>query len=405
MFYSRDVTRRRAPVTLRATASPPIDPSALQAVLAPLPESRALPADAYVSDEVFLWEMEHFFERSWVCVGRARDLAESGHRAAYRVGSEGILLVRDEAGDLHGFFNVCRHRGHELLEAGSSATGRVIKCPYHAWVYGLDGKLRGAPRFGHLPESDPVHEGLVPARVADWRGWAFVNASGDATDFAGHVGNLDQFVRGHEPERLVAGAGHEYIVQANWKIIVENYHECYHCSSIHPELCRVTPIDSGVNLEPTGLWVGGSMDLKAHAETMSFSGQGSGAPLRGLDDEQRRKVYYLGLFPNMLISPHPDYVMTHVIEPLAPDRSRIECQWLFAPEVAERPGFDPSYAVEFWDTTNQQDWQACESVQRGVSSRGYRPGPLALQEDEVHQFQTMVARGYLEGAPALPSTD
>ena len=144
------------------------------------------------------------------------------------------------------------------------------------------------------------------------------------------------------------------------------------------------------------------MELMDHAETMSLSGESRGVPLRGLDDRQRREVIYAQLFPNMLVSAHPDYVMTHRLEPLAPGRTRVTCQWLFPPEAFAVEGFDPSYAVEFWDLTNRQDWQACESVQRGVASRGYRQGPLAIEEDNVHQFQTMVAGGYLQGGPARP---
>jgi Rieske 2Fe-2S family protein len=384
------------------TYTPPIEPASLAAALVPLGQSRTLPAEAYTASEVLAWEREHFFEGSWVCAGRSTALGAPGDQTAVRVGSEGILLVRDDGGRLHGFFNVCRHRGHELLARGAVASERVIKCPYHAWVYGLDGALRTAPRFSNLPDSDPVFTGLVPARVAEWRGWIFVNASGEAPDLASHVGNLNELIAPYAPERLIAAATHEYEVAANWKVIVENYHECYHCPQIHPELCRVTPPTSGDSFETTGLWVGGSMDLKEHAETMSISGQSGGQPITGLSPDQLRQVYYFGLFPNLLISPHPDYVMTHRIEPLAADLSRIECQWLFPREVSERPGFDASYAVEFWDITNRQDWRACESVQRGVSSRGYRPGPLALEEDNVHQFLTMVAGGYLDGAPACP---
>jgi Rieske 2Fe-2S family protein len=120
-------------------------------------------------------------------------------------------------------------------------------------------------------------------------------------------------------------------------------------------------------------------------------------PLRGVSAAQRRHVLYYGLFPNSLLSFHPDYVLTHRLEPLAPNRTRIECQWLFPSEALERPGFNPNYAVEFWDVTNQQDWHAVESVQRGITSRGYRPGTLTGQEDGVYQFVTRVARGYLEG--------
>jgi Rieske 2Fe-2S family protein len=117
--------------------------------------------------------------------------------------------------------------------------------------------------------------------------------------------------------------------------------------------------------------------------------------LRGLDAKALRTVIYLNVFPNILVSLHPDYVMVHRLTPLAADLTRIECTWAFAPEALEQPGFDPSYAVDFWDITNQQDWQACESVQRGLSSPHAQPGPLSPEEDAVYQFVTMVGRGYL----------
>ena len=373
----------------------PIDPVAARRAMAPFGTSRTLPREAYVSDDVLEWERRNFFERSWICVGRVQDTAAAGTQRAVRVGSEGVLLVRDPSGALRAFFNVCRHRGHELLEPGACTTARVIRCPYHAWVYGLDGSLKGAPRFNEVPDFDPAEYGLVPVPVAEWHGWALVNASGDAPAFEAHVGNLGSIVAPYEPERLVAMARHDYVVQANWKIVVENYHECYHCPSIHPELCQVSPPDSGINLAPAGAWAGGTMDLHPEAETMSMTGESFGVPMRRLDARQRRQVLYFGLFPNLLISLHPDYVMTHRIEPVAPGRSHIECEWLFAPEAPERDDFSPSYASDFWDVVNRQDWSACESVQRGAASRGYRPGPLSPREDAVHRFIAMVAAGYL----------
>jgi Rieske 2Fe-2S family protein len=385
------------------STSPPIDPASLRPVLEPLGQARTLPAAAYISDEVLAWEWNRFFEGSWVCVGRSSVLSRSGDQTAVRIGSEGILLVRDGNGILQGFFNACRHRGHELLECGATANRKAIRCPYHAWVYGLDGTLRAAPRFKHLSSADPVWDGLVPAPVVEWLGWAFVNASGDAVPFEEHVGNLTGLMEPYRPERLVPWATHEYEVWANWKVIVENYHECYHCTNIHPELCQVTPPTSGESYEPTGFWVGGSMELMPHAETMSLSGESKGVRISGLDERRTRQVFYFGLFPSLLISPHPDYVMTHRLQPQAPGLTRIECQWLFPPEAAEKAGFDPSYAVEFWDVTNKQDWRACESVQRGAESRGYRQGPLAVEEDNVHQFQAMVAGGYLSGGPVRPA--
>ncbi len=383
----------------------PIEPSRLEPVLGPSPgASRTLPAEAYLSPEVLSWEQDRFFEGSWTCVGRADDLDAPGDQKAVRIGQEGILLVRDRGGDIRGFYNVCRHRGHELLEPGTSRNLRAIKCPYHAWVYSLEGALSGAPRFGDAPGFDKADYPLVEVRVAEWHGWIFVDASGEAPSFTDHVGNLEGFVAAWEPERLFAADRHEYLVRANWKGITENYHECYHCPSIHPALCKVTPTDSGESITATGCWVGGSMELEDHAETMSLSGASRGVPIRGLDATQRREVYYFGLFPNLLISLHPDYVMTHRLEPLGPGETRVECTWLFPPEAWDREGFDAAYAVEFWDLTNREDWSACESVQRGLTSRGQRQGPFAGDEEEVRAFMAMVARGYLEGRIAAPAS-
>jgi glycine betaine catabolism A len=384
-------------------AQSPIDPTLLRPVLAPtLGHSRTLPADAYTSQGVFDWEVEHFFEAGWVCVGRADELAQPGDQKAFRIGREGILVVRDQDGNLNGFYNTCRHRGHELLEPGTARNLRAIKCPYHAWVYQLDGSLGAAPRFGDLDGFDKAEYPLIAARIHEWHGWIFVNVDGSAPEFAAYVGNLSELVPAWEPERLFVAATHEYVIEANWKTITENYHECYHCPSIHPELCVVTPPDSGENYPHDGLWVGGSMVLKDFAETMSLTGESAGVPIRGLNGKQLREVYYFGLFPNLLLSLHPDYIMTHRFEPLGPGRSKVECQWLFPPEAKDHPGFTPDYASEFWDITNKEDWLACESVYRGLRSDGFRQGPFAWSEDEVHIFMAMIAQGYLDGHASKP---
>jgi Rieske 2Fe-2S family protein len=367
-----------------------------------------LPAPAYIDEAVLGWERRAVFAGGWVCVGRSADIAEPRSRRAVRLGShpnhDAVLLVRGEDGVLRGFYNTCRHRAHELLPCGSSARDRFIACQYHNWVYDLDGRLHKVP--GPHRASVPTERfGLVAVAVAEWHGFVFVNADGDAPPIREYLDGLDARLEPYRLDRLVVTTAHEYEVAANWKLAVENYHECYHCTSLHPQLCLVSPPDSGTMYASTGLWIGGNMTLVDGAQTMSLTGRSGGMPMPGLAGDQLREVIYLQLVPNLLLSVHPDYVMTHVLEPLDAGRTRITCQWLFPPDVAGAEGFDPAYAVDFWDITNRQDWAACESVQRGIGSggRGYRPGPLS-PEDESGVFQSVavMARAYLNGR--LPAT-
>jgi Rieske 2Fe-2S family protein len=364
----------------------------------PFGESRMLPRAAYVDPAVFAWEQRHFFGGGWLCVGRSDQLPSPGDQRAEDVGAGSVLLVRGDDGTLRAFANTCRHRGHELLPCGQTANAKAIVCPYHSWAYSLRGGLRAAAAFRHQPGFDDADWGLAELPVTEWHGLVFVDGSGTSAPLAEGLGTLEDIVAPYEPERLVVAGRHEYETSANWKILTENYHECYHCPAIHPELCRVSPPKSGENYDSPGTWVGGWMELRDGMDTMSLDGASGGVPLRGLDAGGLRSVVYVNLFPNVLVSLHPDYVMVHRLLPLAADRTRIECTWAFAPEALDRPGFDPGYAVDFWDITNRQDWAACESVQRGLSSPRAMPGPLSPEEDAVYQFVSMVARSY-QGQP------
>jgi Rieske 2Fe-2S family protein len=372
----------------------PLDPAALAQSLRPFGESRMLPRAAYVDPAVFAWERRHMFGGGWMCVGHSGQVASPGDMRAEAVGAGSVLLTRAEDGVLHAFANSCRHRGHELLPCGASTQQKVIICPYHSWTYGLNGSLRAAAGFKKRPGFVAGEWGLVELPVSEWHGLIFVDGSGTAAPLADSLGALEDIVAPYEMERLVVAGQHDYDAAANWKILTENYHECYHCPVIHPELCKVSPPRSGENYSAPGTWVGGWMDLRDGMETMSLDGASHGAPLRKLDEKGLRTVIYVNIFPNLLVSLHPDYVMVHRLVPQAADRTLIECTWWFAPEAVQRPGFDPGYATEFWDITNWQDWHACESVQRGLSSPHAVPGPLSAEEDAVYQFVAMVARGY-----------
>lgn len=382
----------------------PLPAREIELSLAPFGRSRMLPRAAYTDDAVFQWERNNFFRGGWVCAGRADALLPAhATQAAVEIAGAGVLLTRDAQGRLRAFANICRHRGHELLACGATATKSLVLCPYHAWSYALDGSLRGARGVDTAAQSCGKGDlDLIPMGAAEWGGWIFVNASGGRHDFDGVTGDLTEHVKNWECDRLQAAVTHTYELNANWKIAIENYLECYHCPMIHQALCKVSDPKSGGGLSPKrGLYAGGWMELAPPIETMSFDGRSAGVPFRGLTGAQRQQVHYVALFPGLLISLHPDYVMTHRLFPRSATSTGIECQWLFAPESLARPGFSAAYAVDFWDHTNREDWGAVESVQRGLASERFVPGILAEEEYTVYDFVHLVASAYL-GRPRLP---
>src|SRR5215207_983716 len=333
----------------------PLDLHAIASTDRPLDEARMLPAVAYLDPAVLAWERRHLLGATWVCAGRA-DAVGPGQLLALGLSGSSVVVCRDGTGVLHVVANVCRHRGHELLPVGRRAERAILQCPYHAWSYELDGRLRSAPRLGVRP-AGVGDLGLVPIRHAEWGGWLFLDLGGDAPPLAHHVGDLAEVLAPWDTATLVAAATHHYTVDANWKLVMENYHECLHCPLIHPELCRVSPPTSGSNFAGrSGAWIGGTMELASGASTMSLTGEASGPMLPGLDAAGRRQVLYVGLGWDLLISAHPDYVLTHRLVALEPGRTAVECEWLFPRDAAAGSHLDPSYAVNFWDLTNRQDW-------------------------------------------------
>jgi glycine betaine catabolism A len=364
---------------------------------------RMLPAAAYTSPAVLAWEQRRLFAGSWTCLGRVADLfatSSTGRPVTQRavaVGDVAALLVRDGS-RVRMFANTCRHRGHELLATGESSQRRSIVCPYHAWGYDLDGSLRAAKGFRDAVGFAAEDYGLVELSAEVWEGWVFGHAlhsaaSEEVPSFGDHLGDVAGIIAPYACGGLVVADRHTYEVAANWKVIAENYHECYHCPLIHPELCAVSPPDSGDNYDLPGAWVGGSMDLREGMATMSMTGELAATPLPGVDPA---RVEYLHVLPNLLVSAHPDYVMTHRMVPLAPGRTWIECSWLVAP-AADGSAPTARGAVDFWDVTNRQDWAACESVQRGLTSPHFTPGPFAPNEDAVAQLVAAIAGAYDRG--------
>ncbi|MFN2431448.1 MAG: aromatic ring-hydroxylating dioxygenase subunit alpha, partial [Gemmatimonadota bacterium] len=342
--------------------------------------ARTLPGRYYTSPEVFAEESECIFRRSWLCVSRASELPKPRSYFLASVAGESVIVLRDDAGISRAFYNVCRHRGTRLCEEESGELGHSIQCPYHAWTYGLDGRLIGAP---HMDGVEGFHRRDYPLHAAaleSWEGFLFLNLSFDpellSESFAPLAERFRRFgLSGLRPWRRI-----EYDVSANWKLLFQNYSECLHCPVIHPGLVKRTPWRSGENDLVEGPYLGGFMTLAPDSESMTASGHACGPPVAELPEEDLRRVYYYSIFPNLLVSLHPDFVMFHMLWPVAPARTRVVCDWLFHPGAFESPEWNPEDAVEFWDVTNREDWRICELSQAGISSRAYAPGPYSPRE-------------------------
>jgi Rieske 2Fe-2S family protein len=357
-----------------------------------------LPGSDYHAPGVFAFEQDAVFARSWMCVGRAEQLAEPGDYLTADVAGESPIVLRGADGVLRAFANACRHRGTMLLE-GSGSVRSVIKCPYHAWTYALDGRLAGSPNVGADDGIDRDLVSLWPIRLEEWEGFVFLNLDGQAPPL-GHVvatqpdspTELARYAVGD----LRVGARREYDVRANWKIVVENYHECLHCPTVHPELVKIVPLYRSGEVEEEGQLLGNSM---GHGLT-SFTATGlSTLPtLPGLDEVDEHTFYGVYLFPNLILNYHSETVNAVTIVPVASDRTRVVSEFLFRPETISAEGFDPSEVVDFRDLVAHQDWRVCELAQRGVSSRFYTAGMYPRQEKWIAAFN----RRYLDARGPLP---
>jgi len=348
--------------------------------------AKTLEARWYRSPEVFSAERERIFARDWVCAARVEDVQRPGDFVLADVAGESLVVTRGNDDRIRAFFNVCRHRGTQLCSEPSGRFRGSILCPYHAWTYALDGTLLTARTMADVPDFSRSDYPLHAAAVAVLHGFVFVTLHADPEPFVLTHAALAQRFGAWRLGELRTARTIAYEVACNWKLIFQNYSECYHCPLIHPQLDRLSPSDSGRNDLIDGPFLGGFSELRRHGASLTTTGATTRPPIRGLPEGDRDRVYYYAIFPSLLLSLHPDYAMVHFVRPLAHDRTAIVCAWLFEPETIASPGFDPSDAVDFWDLTNRQDWQVSELTQRGVSSRAYTPGPYANAEGLLAAF-------------------
>ena len=354
-----------------------------------------LPGHYYTDPEVFAREQSRIFETMWFCAVRASDLPNPGSFRSVQVGRESVLVVRGRDGGLRAFLNICRHRGAKLCTEESGEVKRSFQCPYHAWTYGLDGKLVAAPNLTRMPDIDRTEYGLVNVHLREWLGYAWVCLADEPPSFEADImgavterlGTLEA-IDAYEIDDLQVGKRITYDVRANWKLIVENFMECYHCATIHPELTEVLPeFADGYAAQ---YYVGHGAEFGEEIKGFTVDGSEGFDKLPGLADDQDRRYYAITIKPQVFVNLVPDHIIFHRMYPVAEDRTIVECDWLYSKEVVAS-GKDVSRSVELFHRVNVQDFDACERCQPAMNSRAYaKGGVLVPSEHHIGAFHDWV---------------
>jgi phenylpropionate dioxygenase-like ring-hydroxylating dioxygenase large terminal subunit len=347
-----------------------------------LKSGATLPAPWYTDRAVLERELELVFRRSWQYAGAAAEVAGTGEFLTVRAGRVPIVVVRGRDGSLRGFVNVCRHRGSELVleERGCRKT---LQCHYHAWTYDLDGSLRAAPGSADEADFDRADFSLLPVAVAEWGPWVFVNPDADAAPLEDTLGELPQILAdaGLDLGVLRPRETARYEIAANWKVVVDNYLECYHCPTAHPAFAGMFDLASYTVAEYEGFSVqGGPVKESARNGSTPYRLRGGGV---------EEGIYAL-LFPNFTINvyPGPGNVSLNVFEPVDERRSVARYQYFFSDEVPEE---EVREFVAFVNQIQLEDTVLCESVQRGLESGFFDQGRLLLsRESALRHFQQQV---------------
>ena len=371
-----------------------------------------LPAPWYFDPAHYQRELEAFWYGRWIAVAREEEIPTQGDWRVVRIGTQSIFVVKDEKA-IRAFHNTCRHRGSVLCteEKGGFARKRIV-CPYHSWTYDLAGKLIATPRRMQTPDFDMKDFPLFEVGVEIWGGFVFANLSKKRKSLKKSVGELQRRFKNYNFGELKIGKRVVADVRANWKLLCENFSECFHCPPVHPELCRIVTayrdagawgLKKGIETKP---------EYIAGATTLTLDGTSRLPSFKNLNGKDRKTLYIPAMLPpNLFLNVQPDYVNSHLMFPTGPESVRIVYDWLFELEhMPERA--DLEHYVELWEITNRQDARNCEWQQRGIQSREFRHGHFVPQEFDCHRFAQWVRKGLcgrgarfsLRSAPASPGS-
>ncbi len=362
-----------------------------------------LPSASYHDPDRFRAEMDTIWSCNWINVCRSSDLDGPRSFRTVRIGTQEIVLLRDETGLLRAFHNTCRHRGSALCtESEGKLKGRLLVCPYHSWSYATDGRLIGVPSKSLPPGFDKAEYRLYAVAAEEWRGFVFVNLDERPAKTVAETFDSGSVSLANWPLEGLA-VGHRYVkrMQCNWKIFWENFNECLHCPNVHPELSNLVPIygrglmarhdDPEWHKHADDRSPEFSGGLRRGAESWSIDGKIHGPVFASLTEAEREAGQsYATHLPSMFVVGHVDYVRSVRLMPIGPEETELTADWLFPAEALSEGEIDIDRIVAFGRLVLDQDAAICEINQRGLRSRRHREGVLMPEEYDVHRFQQWV---------------
>ncbi len=348
--------------------------------------ANTLEREYYTSPEILNKEYNNIFNKQWICGGRISELTNAGQFKVINIGLESIIILKGNDNNILAYYNVCRHRGTKICKDLEGHFSKSIQCGYHGWTYGLDGNLIGAPHMDSIDNFDKINYPLHNVAVKEWEGFIFINLSEKPMDFENVFSPLIGRFKQWNISKLSLMRKKTYQVKGNWKLVIQNYCECYHCPILHPDLAAIHNYMGGKNDLYEGPFLGGYMTFNKNKESITKSGNLCCPILPDIEKKNENRVYYYSIFPNMLLSLHPEYVMFHTVWPNGYDQCTVECSWLFEKNIIDSSQYRPQEAIDFWDMTNKQDWHISELSQLGIQSTKYFPAPYSGQESLLAAF-------------------
>jgi Rieske 2Fe-2S family protein len=356
------------------------------------PRGTALDPRLYVDPAALEREHEAIFARSWQLAGHVSDLPRNGSYLVGRVGSESVLVIRGEDGELRAFRNVCRHRATVLRE-GRGDCGKALRCPYHGWTYRPDGSLIGVPEGRGFAGLDKSALGLMPARVECFAGFVFVAIDPDIAPLRDGLAGLEEKLAPYGIERLTRFSESTSKQPANWKIVADNYLEGYHIPIAHPGLMRLLDYQGyDVEVGDGYVWFEAPLRAKPSGNRIERIYQKMMRPMPDLPAEYHRTWRYAYIYPNTTIDLYPDQVTTWQINPDGPKATHdvYACYRAERPSAALRATQRLNHRLN-WEV-GDEDAELVRRVQAGMATRGWTPGPLGEREAAVAWFADCVRR-------------